>query len=142
MPQTKSAVVISIKPQFAERIFDGNKTVELRRKCPKIVPGDYLFVYVSSPTKAFKGLLRVRRIVCRPPKSLWREVGKFAGISKTEFDTYYHGASTGFGIFISVVEELDLPIGLSKIRRSWKSFRPPQSYMYVARESMLRRLCM
>ena len=56
-------VLLSIKPKYADKIFNGTKTVELRRICPKVTEGDLILVYVSSPVKALVGEFEVKKIV-------------------------------------------------------------------------------
>ena len=59
----KNAVLMSIRPQYATKIFDGIKTVELRRVKPKfLAEGDLIFVYVSSPVKSLVGAFTVSSI--------------------------------------------------------------------------------
>jgi hypothetical protein len=43
-PMSQRAVLISIKPMYADLIFAGTKTIELRRVCPKVGPGDLVLV--------------------------------------------------------------------------------------------------
>ena len=45
-------LLLSIHQNHAENIFLGNKRVELRKTKPKIINGDRVFLYVSSPVKA------------------------------------------------------------------------------------------
>lgn len=69
------AVLISIRPRFADMIFAGNKTVELRRVCPRVSPGDMALVYVSS-VKELKGTFEIGKIISASPTELWKKVGK------------------------------------------------------------------
>jgi len=57
------AFLISIRPRFAEMIFAGSKTVELRRVCPKVSAGDLALVYVSSPAMELRGSFEVGKIL-------------------------------------------------------------------------------
>ena len=45
----KNFLLISIKPEYAQKILDGEKTVELRKTRTRLKPGDIVLVYVSSP---------------------------------------------------------------------------------------------
>jgi predicted transcriptional regulator len=43
-------LLLSIRPEYANKIFDRTKTVELRRVRPRLLnEGDRVVVYVSSP---------------------------------------------------------------------------------------------
>jgi predicted transcriptional regulator len=124
-------VLLSIKPEYAEKIFSGHKSIELRRICPKVEQGDFIFVYVSSPVKTLMGRIEVQKVISNTPQKLWKKVGDKSGVSKKVFDSYYEGASLGFGILVTNPIKLKRPIHLDTLRRSMKGFRPPQNYYYV-----------
>ncbi len=132
---SKISVLLSIRPEYARKIFDGTKTVELRRTCPRVKKGDLILIYVSSPMKALAGFFRVSQIMKETPERLWLLIGADAGISKSEFDNYYSGASIGFGIHIDRVRRLKNPVSLEWLKAKWPGFLPPQSYRYIARGS-------
>ncbi len=130
---TKKALLMSIRPQHASKIFDGSKTVELRRIKPKSLDnGDLVFVYVSSPVKSLFGAFVVSSIVEKPLSPLWSIVRLHAGISKAEFLNYYNGVQSGVAIFIQDVWLLPEPIHLTELRREFEGFHPPQSYRYTS----------
>src|SRR5258708_10947703 len=72
--KTNHAFLISIRPRFAEMIFSGSKTVELRRVCPKVSIGDLALVYVSSPAMELRGSFEVGKILTGSPTALWKKV--------------------------------------------------------------------
>src|SRR5690349_13513634 len=98
-------LLLSIRPKYAEKIFDETKKVELRRVRPRLLKeGDLVLVYVSSPQKAVLGSFNVERIIEKPITELWEQVEKKAGISPEEFYSYYQGASVGIGIFFKDIQ--------------------------------------
>lgn len=127
-----TAVLLSIRPEYAKKIFSGDKTVELRRKCPRVKNGDLVLVYVSSPVKALIGAFRVDDVISKPPIELWEKVKNKAGITLKEFNMYYDGASVGHGIYFSEVWHLPEPVELEKIRELIPGFHPPQAYQYLS----------
>jgi predicted transcriptional regulator len=84
-----STLLLSVRPEYAEKIFEGIKTVELRRTRPRLCEGDVVIVYASSPTKALIGAFEVEKVIQKPLKDLWHEVQKKAGISYD--DSYSYG---------------------------------------------------
>ena len=131
------SVIFSIRPNHAENIFCGKKTVELRRVRPKrIKEGSVVIVYVSSPQKALCGAFSVAQVVEKPLKELWELVQEKAHLSRAEFDDYYGGASKGVAIFIREVSCLSEPIALHKLRGRMQGFRPPQSFRYATSEEI------
>lgn len=129
-----NAIILSIQPRYAEKIFDGSKAVELRRVRPKVDKGDVALVYVSSPVKAMHGAFSIEKVIVAPLNELWGYVKGLAGITRKEFDAYYEGATVGVGIFIdlSSLRELNTPMELNHLRRNWPQFQPPQSYRYLS----------
>lgn len=125
------ALLLSIRPKYATKIFDGSKTVELRRVRPRVISGDLVFVYASSPTKALIGAFEVEKVVAAAPAKLWNEVQKKAGLTQVEFDNYFAGAEQGYGIFLKRKWLLSKPVPLETLRKRKTKFRPPQSYQYM-----------
>ncbi len=136
---TDKTLLLSIRPQYASKIFDGEKKVELRKVRPRhLSKGDEVFVYVSSPTKELQGMFTVESILEATPEELWHKVKNSAGISKQEFDDYYSGSTKGFGIFLKIPRTLANPISLFDLRKIWENFHPPQSYRYLTNHELGR----
>jgi predicted transcriptional regulator len=125
-------LLLSVQPRYADKIFDGTKTVELRRTRPRITSGDLAIVYVSTPIKAIVGFLEIKKITEASPGVIWPEISRQAGISKQNFDEYYQGADKAFALYLRHARLLPRPIDLSHLRRLWQNFRPPQSFGYLS----------
>jgi predicted transcriptional regulator len=70
----RKTLLISIKPRYAEMIFSGVKTVELRRKEPRVGQGDRMVVYVSSPIMEVTGECTVAKRI--PPSGFGGKYGR------------------------------------------------------------------
>src|ERR1035437_1926519 len=127
------ALLISIRPRFAEMIFAGSKTVELRRVCPRISSGDLALVCVSSPTKELQGAFEVGKVISASPSALWKKIGKKSGVTRKEFFAYFHGKTEAHALVIKRAWKLPVAICLTALRRSKGGFRPPQSFHYLKR---------
>lgn len=125
------ALLLSIRPEFAIKIFQGTKRVELRRVKPRVSQGHGVLVYVSSPAKELKGAFEVKDVLEAAPSQLWRTVGSESGITREEFESYFEGAETGYAIRIQRAWEFDQPQSLTSLRRRLPKFAPPQSYHYL-----------
>ena len=136
LAMSKNTVLLSIRPEYAKKIFDGTKTVELRRTCPRVTKNDLILVYVSSPVKALVGFLKVSHIIKETPENLWLLVGPYAGVSKLEFDNYYSGAAIGFALSINRVRKLNNAVSLEQLKVKWPGFLAPQSYRYIIRNGL------
>jgi len=131
--KTKDFLLISIKPKFAKKIFDGNKTVELRKSSPQRVHKDsFVLIYVTAPIKELWGVCNIESIVKAKTELLWQNEGEKTGISKKEFNDYFGGKDSGYGIKIKNVKSfLDNSISLSDLKNIIPGFAPPQTYSYI-----------
>lgn len=125
---------VSIKPQFASKIFDGSKRIELRKSKPKVHVGDYVLIYVTVPVKAIKGICRVKGIIETTPSDLWANHYKLLGVDQKLFDEYYEGHNTSIGIEIEDVIEFKTEVSLDTIRKYIPRFAPPQTFRYFEPE--------
>lgn len=133
----RATLFLSIHPRFAEQIFAGTKKIELRRVRPRVTPGDLVIVYASGDTKALMGAFQVDGVVAAAPSGLWRRFKQHAGLSKREFDEYFAGVNTAFGIQVSAARRLTFPLSLDTLRKNQPGFRPPQSYHYLDTEAVI-----
>lgn len=131
----KTYVLMSIKPQYAGLIRSGKKTVELRKKAPKINKGDVIVIYESSPVMKITSYCEIKEIISMKKEELWKHVSDFACISETEFNAYYLRNDTGVGIFLNTITILDSPKRLVEISKTLKA---PQSYRYISQEDYQR----
>jgi predicted transcriptional regulator len=128
---TNNTLLLSIQPQYAKKLFQGTKTVELRKVKPNIAKGDTVFVYISSPVQELYGKFEVDKVISRPVEELWKIVSRDAGISEEEFNSYYKDTNIGYGIYLCAPVIIKCPVSLSDLRQIWKNFYPPQGYKYL-----------
>ena len=129
-------VLFSLKPRFAELIFTGEKTVELRRRIAPTMKGREAFIYVSSPVCMIRGGFRVSKVWTGDPESVWDKVSCRTGVAKAEYDAYYEGSGVAHALALSDVWARDDPPEIEGVREALPGFRPPQSWRY-AREQEL-----
>ena len=122
-------VLMSIRPRYSRRIFDGQKRFELRRTPVRLAAGDVVVVYESAPRKAIVGAFFVGEVHRRAVRCMWRDLGSELGVSDEEYWAYFDGAETAHAIEVCKVVEVD-PVPLEKLRERFDGFRPPQSYMF------------
>lgn len=125
-------LLLSIRPQYVERILDGEKQVELRRRKPRSQPDDWMAIYESSPTKSLVAIAQVTEVRVHSPQCLWRGVRSVAGIAKHEFDEYFADCNRAVGIMFHSVIRLTDPVPLDDLRSSWPGFHPPQGFLYLS----------
>jgi predicted transcriptional regulator len=121
-------VLLSIKPEFAERIFDGTKRYEFRKAVYANRAVQTVVVYVTQPVGRIVGEFDVDGIVEAAPECLWAETHAHAGITRDFFDTYFEGRGRAFAIQVGEVRRYDTPLVPGDVIAN---FTAPQSYMYV-----------
>lgn len=119
-------VLISIKPEFAEKILSGEKRYEYRKQnFHRIV--DKLVVYASHPVGKVIGEAKVINLLESDPETIWHETYTAAGIDKARYDEYFKGRDTAVAICLGEVKRYKKPLNLS----DYEIERPPQSYLYL-----------
>jgi predicted transcriptional regulator len=134
MPNSpRNALLISVKPRFADALLSGSKTVELRRVAPKsAAPGDLVLLYASSPRRELVGQARVKTIVTASATQIWVDAGDRTGLTRDEFDAYFEDCTAAVAIHLEDVEELASARTLSDIRHLCAGVSPPQSFRYLS----------
>ena len=117
--------LISIRPSFADAIFNGSKTVEVRRKIPPIKLGIRLWIYVTKPVGEVRGVARVAEIVEGDPDMVWRACGPQTGLARAAFNDYLDGSAKAYGLVLQEVE-IGRPASMEALRALRAGFHPPQ----------------
>lgn len=124
-------VIFSIRPVHAEKILDGSKTVELRRRFTGgVKPGTLALIYSTSPTSALTGSARIKEIQRLSVSELWEKHRSAVCLRKREFEDYFFGLDRGYAIVLTSAKPLNRPVGLPELRERF-GFEPPQSYQYI-----------
>lgn len=127
-------MLVSIKPEFANRIFDGSKKIELRKSSPNVNPGDLMIVYSTFPEMAVIGVCKIDTIIKSSPKEIWTNYSELLGIDKERFFDYYSDYNTAIGIVLKSAKRFKEIIPLKKIKENYPSFSPPQTFRYLERD--------
>lgn len=121
-------VLLSIKPEYADRIFDGSKSFEFRRRPYSNTAIKTVVVYATRPVGMIVGEFDVETIIEESPSALWRLTETQSGITRDFFDSYFEGREVAYALKISDARRYHTPI---EPRDVLGNFTPPQSYMYV-----------
>lgn len=121
-------VLLSIKPEFAEKILNGTKKFEFRKGIFKNNNITTVVIYATMPVGKVVGQFSIDEILANDPESLWVKTKKYAGISKNFFDSYYSGRETAYAIKVGEVERFAVPLPLSSLGDGIKA---PQSFLYL-----------
>lgn len=131
-------LLISVKPEFADKILEGSKTIELRKSSPNVQCGDLIVLYSTIPVAAVVGICRVGGIIKCPPQELWELHSNQLGIDYSRYEDYYKDMSTCIGIKLEKACSLRNKLPLLNIKRIFPSFSPPQTFRYFTKTKVLR----
>ena len=122
------AILLSIKPKFADQILAGSKRVEFRRSWA--ADGVSMIVlYSSSPIQKIVGVVEVEEVVVASPTSLWKTCTlRGGGLTREELRLYFAGKSRGVAVLLGRVFKAAKHIDPSDVINS---FAPPQSFRYL-----------
>ncbi len=124
----QTSVLLSIKPEFVEKIFSGLKRYEFRRVIFKSKNVSKVVVYASHPVQRVVGEFEVGGILALNQKQLWQRTKQYSGIAKAYFDDYFADKETAYAIKIKRARRYAQPMMLEYL---CPSARPPQSFMYL-----------
>jgi predicted transcriptional regulator len=122
-------VLLSIKPQFAIKIFDGTKKFEFRKSMFKNANINTVVVYASSPMQKVIGEFTIDEIMEESPDALWEKTKKHSGITKEFFDEYFFNRDRAFAIKVKEANRYQQPLDLIDFDLSFA----PQSFVYLYR---------
>jgi len=120
-------VLLSIKPEYANKIFDGTKKFEFRKvifKNPKIKT---VVVYASSPVQQVIGEFEIEGILSYNPQEIWRKTKRYSGITEDFFYQYFADREIAHAIKIKSTKRYKRPLSI----REDFNVVPPQSYVYL-----------
>ncbi|MCK1266883.1 MULTISPECIES: ASCH domain-containing protein [unclassified Bradyrhizobium] len=129
--QSRQDFLVSIRPQYVDKILAGKKTVELRRRFPESVSvGAVAYIYSSSPVQAVVGCAKIKEVQRLAIADIWKEHAEAACISRRDFYDYFSGAKFGFAILLGTVKAMRQQVTARELESQF-GIVPPQSYRYV-----------
>lgn len=123
-------VLLSIKPEFAFKIFDGEKKYEFRKVIFKNPYIRTVVVYASSPVQQVIGEFEIDDILSSSPDEIWELTKKYSGISEMYFHEYFENRLVAHAIKIKNTKRYKKPMSLKEDF----NVLPPQSYLYLNEE--------
>ena len=121
-----SKILMSIKPEYVDKIFSGEKKYEYRKRmCKEQI--DTIIVYSSSPIQKVVGELKIKQVLYDKKSIIWTKTNRYGGITKTKYDKYYENCD------YAVAYEIEKAILYDK-QKDLKDFNvrtAPQSYIYI-----------
>lgn len=124
----RKSVLLSIKPDFAFKIFEGTKKYEFRKSIFKSSRVEIVVVYASSPVQKVIGEFEIENILSAYPEDLWEKTKKYSGITKEYFHKYFADKQTGYAIKIKTTKRYQEPL---RLKEDFDIQYAPQSFIYI-----------
>lgn len=121
-----SAILLSIKPEYAKAILDGKKKYEFRKRRCKTGASKIVF-YSTAPKSRVVGEAEIEDIIEGDPSEIWDQTKEAAGITRDKYCKYYHGYSNAVAYKLKNVIAYDQPKELS----DYGVNHVPQSFIYI-----------
>lgn len=119
-----SEIIISIKHEYAEAIYDGRKTVEFRRRHPHFEMLSKCWIYEPKPIGMVTGYFIYGGLFHGRPGNVWKWCADGAGISYGVYHDYFHGVLRAYAL---VVKE---PVRFGPVPLAYFGVdHAPQSYL-------------
>lgn len=121
-------VLLSIKPEYAEKILDGKKRFEFRKCSFKRSGVNIVVIYATMPVGKIIGEFEIKNVIRKEPQQLWKETSRYSGISKKFYDEYFSGRSEAVAIAVKNPVRYQVPKSISELIPGASA---PQSYRYL-----------
>lgn len=119
-------ILLSIKPEYVEKIFNGTKQYEYRKtKCKEKV--EKIIIYSTAPVMQVVGEAEVEEIVEGELEKVWNKTKDHSGTTYEFFSEYYKGKNKAVAYKLKNIKKYEEA-------KSLKSFGievAPQSFVYV-----------
>lgn len=123
------SILISIKPEYVEKIFNGEKKWEYRRKTPN-TDVKKMVIYATAPVSAVVGEAEIKSIFLARAATLWEHTRQEAGIDRQTFYRYFHEhLAIAKAIKLGAVTRYSEPVPLER----YGVERPPRSWIYITK---------
>lgn len=130
-------IILSIKPEYANKILDGTKKFEYRKSGFSAENIEIVLIYATKPIGKVIGEFTVECIHIDRPSKIWQKTRDWSGINKSFFDEYYRDRSVAVAIEIDKVKRYDEPIDLSDLEPGMTA---PQSFRYLSGDASLSQI--
>lgn len=120
-------VLLSIKPEFANMIFDGTKKYEFRRSIFKNTNVHKVVVYASAPVQKVIGEFAIADILKDDVETIWNETARDSGITRDFYLSYFSNKEKAYAIKIGEITRYRQARNLSDYNLNFA----PQSFAYI-----------
>ncbi len=122
-------IILSIKPEYVQKIIEGTKKYEYRRRIAK-ENIRYIYIYSTYPIMKVVAKVEVVGVLSASPSSLWEKTKSMSGISRVKYREYFKGCKIAYAYELKKVFVFDEPKELIEYNITFA----PQSFLYLSEE--------
>lgn len=121
-------VLLSIKPEYAFKIFEWTKKYEFRKSIFREKNIKKIIVYASYPVKKVIWEFEIEHILYSDIEELWQETQQYSWISKAFFKQYFIEKEKWYAIKIKSTKKYQNALSL---KNDFQINFAPQSFQYL-----------
>lgn len=119
-------ILLSINPNYVEKIMNGTKIYEFRKRaCKRHV--DKIIIYSTTPVMKVVGEAEVEDVLVDKPSEIWKVTKRESGIDKDFFDNYYQNRDEAVVYKLTNIVKYLIP----KELKDYGVRCAPQSFQYL-----------
>ncbi|WPL38892.1 ASCH domain-containing protein [Malacoplasma iowae] len=121
-----NTILLSVKPEYSEKIFNGVKKFEYRKSLAK-KDVNRILIYTTSPIKLIIGEVEVIEKISLEVTKLWAKTQNYSGISKKKYLWYFNGNTNASAYKLGKITKYETPKTLDQFGVK----QAPQSFVYI-----------
>lgn len=122
----KMKIIVSINPEYVEKILSGEKKFEYRTRVAK-QQVHTLIIYATKPIMKVVAEVEILGVIATSPEELWNQTKNQSGITKSFFNTYFKDGQVAYAYKLGEVKVYERPKSLLDFGLRMA----PQSFAYV-----------
>ena len=121
-----AAILLSIKPEYVEKIVSGEKRYEFRRRlCKRAI--DRIYIYATSPVQKVVAEAEVIGKLEDDKDRVWEQTKDVAGTDKSGYEKYFEGMGTAGAYCLGKVIKYEM----GKELKAFGLSAGPRSFIYI-----------
>lgn len=121
-----NTILLSVKPEYSEKIFNGVKKFEYRKSLAK-KDVNRILIYTTSPIKLIIGEVEVIEKISLEVTKLWAKTQNYSGMSKKKYLWYFNGYVNASAYKLGKITKYETPKTLDQFGVK----QAPQSFVYI-----------
>src|SRR5947209_12531384 len=134
LPLANNAIILSIRPQWAEAILGGRKRWEYRKIAPVMKEHYRVVLYATANVRSIVGEAYAVRVLKAPVTDLITRTVPETPHSFSDVELYFTGRPIGYALELVNPLRYPTPLTLSLIRKHVPNFSPPENFFYLRPE--------